>query len=198
MRPFYKLIKDLTGHDVIPTSRATIGITELLAILERVANKAAQEILDNPIVRPRSNEVGNDIEDYVRDVLRGELAIKNVEIGEDAGYPDIKSQITATREVVFIECKTFNPNTRRNTQRSFYLSDGPAVRKKVDCDAIHIAMSYEMDQSGNTYRPHSYKIIDLYDLPCKLKKEWYSDNQSLYRVPRVLASRECSLANHYE
>lgn len=189
MKPFYKVIRKLTGHDVIPASRATVGGRALLVILERVADRAAQKMMDNPIIRSRRNEVGNDIEDYVKDALGEETAIETRNMRQSAGYPDIKSQIATTRETVFIECKTFNSNTKESTQRSFYLSDGPAVREKVDCDAIHVAMSYEMNQNGDTYRPHSYKIIDLYDLPCKLKKEWYSDNRSLYDTPRVLASR---------
>lgn len=189
MKPFYRVIKKLTGYAVIPISRAIVGDDELLAILERVANRAAQEMNRNLIVRSRPNEVGNDIEKRLKRALETETAIKNRDMRQNTGYPDIKSQVTATREVIFIECKTFNPDTRDSTQRSFYLSDGPAVRKKVDCDAIHVAISYEMNRNGDTFRPQSYKIIDLYDLPCKLKKEWHSNNRSLYDDRRVLASR---------
>lgn len=189
MKPFYEVIKTLTCRDIIPTSRAKVGSDELLATLERVANRAAQEMNRNPIVRPRPNEVGNDIEKRLKQALEPETAIENLDMKQNSGYPDIKCRIAATGEVVFIECKTFNPDTRDSTQRSFYLSDGPAVRKKVNCDAIHVAISYEMNRNGNIYRPLSYKIVDLYDLSCNLKKEWYSNNRCLYDNCRVLASK---------
>lgn len=189
MKPFHRIIKELTGWDVIPASKARVGHNELLSILESVANRAAQEVIDNSIVQDRPNEAGNNIEDYVEDALREEITIEIRDMRQKSGYPDIKSQIAATREVVFIECKIFNSKTRDSTQRTFYLSDGPAIREKVDCDAIHVAISYEMNQTGKEYRPHAYKIIDLYDLPCKLKKEWNSNNRYLYDDCRVLASR---------
>ena len=100
-RPFHEVIKELASNEIIPLDDSEFGKDELCATLQRVASKAAADMTEKPIVRPRPNEVGND----------------------------------------------------------------------------------------NT--PLSYKLIDLYDLPCNLKQEWQSSNKELYADERVLASGKC-------
>lgn len=190
-RPFHEVIKELASNEIIPLDDSEFGKDELCATLQRVASKAAADMTEKPIVRPRPNEVGNDIEIYVKDALEIEPEIAVMPMGPSVGYPDIKTQLLRTQEIVFLECKTFGTGKETSSMRTFYLSPGPAVRLKVDCDAMHIAISYEMNRQGNDNTPLSYKLIDLYDLPCNLKQEWQSSNKELYADERVLLSGKC-------
>lgn len=191
LRAFHEVIKELTGYDVIRVSEATVTTDRLLGILDRVSRKAGSDMIANPIVRPRPNEVGNDIERRIQTALRDEDGVSVVPMSYSTGYPDIKANLTDTRETMFIECKTFGIGNEATTMRSFYLSPGRAVRSKVDCDALHVVISYEMQRSGDTYTPCSYKLVDLYNLPCRLKEEWQSTNRYLYDECRVLVSEPC-------
>ena len=190
-RPFHEVIRELASNEIIPLDDSEFGKDELCATLKRVAKKASADMIRNPIIRPRPNEVGNDIETYVKEALNAESDVSVLAMGLNTGYPDIKIQLHKTDEVVFLECKTFGPGKEASSMRTFYLSPGPAVRLKVDCDAMHIAISYEMNRQENEYTPLSYKLVDLYDLPCNLKQEWQSSNKELYADERVLLSGEC-------
>ena len=190
-RPFHEVIKELASNEIISLDDSEVGKDELCATLQRVAENASAEMTQKPIIRPRPNEVGNDIEVYVKEALNAESDVSVVAMGPNTGYPDIKIQLNKTGEIVFLECKTFGTGKETSSMRTFYLSPGPAVRLKVDCDAMHIAISYEMNRQGDEYTPLSYKLIDLYDLPCNLKQEWQSSNKELYADARVLLSGKC-------
>lgn len=190
-RPFHEVIRELASNEIIPLDDSEFGKDELCATLQRVAENASAEMAENPIIRPRPNEVGNDIEAYVKEALNAESDVSVVAMGPSTGYPDIKIQLHKTGEIVFLECKTFGPGKETSSMRTFYLSPGPAVRLKVNCDAMHIAISYEMNRQENEYTPLSYKLVDLYDLPCNLKQEWQSSNKELYAGERVLLSGKC-------
>lgn len=187
---FHEIIRELTGYDVLRVAEVT-NTGRLLDILDRVARNAGSDMNENPIVRPRPNEVGNDIERHIHTALENEEGVSVVPMPYSTGYPDIKANFTDIRETIFVECKTFGIGNEATTMRSFYLSPGPAIKSKVDCDALHVVISYEMQRSGDTYVPRSYKLVDLYDLPCRLKEEWQSTNRHLYDEDRVLTSAPC-------
>lgn len=191
VQPFYEVVKSLTRYDVIPLGDAKVEVNEFKAVLQRIAEKSAYAMKQDPIERPRPNEVGNDAEKFVIDSLEEEPGISVVPMRYKTGYPDIKICLRSTKEVVFLECKTFGLGKANDSMRSFYLSPGKAVTAKIDCNAPHIMMSFEMRQEGNIFTPVTYKLVDLYDLPCNLKEEWQSNNQDLYAEQRVLVSEIC-------
>lgn len=192
VQPFHEVVRILTGtHSVIPIADANIGLNALNAILRRIAERAADAMKQSPIIRSRPNEVGNDVEVYIKDALEIEPGVSIMPMPSSAGYPDIKIYLHDTDEVVFLECKTFGTGKESSSMRSFYLSPGTAIRAKVDCSTVHILMSFEMKVQGNTYTPLSYKLVDLYDLPCNLKEEWQASNKQLYADQRVLVSEIC-------
>jgi len=191
LQAFHEVIKELTGYDVIRVAEATVTTDRLLGILDQVSRKAGSDMIENPIVRPRPNEVGNDIEHRIQTALRNEDGVSVVPMSYSTGYPDIKVNLTDIQETIFIECKTFGIGKGALAMRSFYLSPGPAIRSKIDCDALHVVISYEMQRSGDIYTPCFYKLVDLYDLPCRLKEEWQSTNRYLYDECRVLVSEPC-------
>ena len=182
-KPFYEVIEDLTGFEVIPLTD-TNTVSSVIDTLRRVAERVAKDIKLNPIERSRPNEVGNDVKEMVGNVLAVDKSVNTISIDKGAGYPDFK--ICIDNEIYFLECKIFQSDQINKSMRSFYCSDGPSIRKKINCKAAHILMSFEMKNQENIYTPLYYRLVDLYDLPCRLKKEWNSGNTKLYAEDRVL------------
>ena len=191
VQPFHVVVKKLTEYDVIPLGDAKVDFNEFNIMLQRIAERSAAAMEENPIVRTRPNEVGNDVEKYIINSLEEEGGVSVMPMRYKVGYPDIKIHLNATEEIIFLECKTFGLGKEKNSMRSFYLSRGKAIIAKIDCDAPHIMISFEMSREGDIFTPVTYKLVDLYDLPCKLKEEWYAKNQDLYADERVLASEIC-------
>lgn len=191
VQSFYEVVKLLTEYDVIPLGDAKVDFNEFNTVLQRIAERSAYAMEQDPIERPRPNEVGNDVEKFVIKSLEEEPGISVIPMRYKTGYPDIKIYLHATEEIVFLECKTFGLGKANDSMRSFYLSPGKAVTSKIDCNAPHIMMSFEMRREGDIFTPVSYKLVDLYGLPCKLKEEWQANNRDLYADQRVLVSKIC-------
>ena len=184
---FQTVIQELYGKEVLKFDHKNESNQRVLDKLDRAMISVLHEIQENPIVRPRPNEVGNDMEEPVIAALnKVNLQARAPEAksgkGKSTGYPDI----IANTEIgdIFLEVKTYNKRNETTTFRSFYLS--PSTDPKVHTDACHLLLGFEMENSGNEYRPVSFKIVDLYGLECSLKSEYNSDNRRLYERRRIL------------
>jgi len=74
-------------------------------------------------LRSRPNEVGNDIEPYIKSALNSLGLNADVPIGpkgrkKSTGYPDILFWFN--KSPYYLECKTYNIENIETTQRSFY------------------------------------------------------------------------------
>ena len=186
--PFEVIIKSLCGVEV---ERFDLSIAENVAVLEIIvtAMKAAgNAVRTTPIIRPRPNEVGNDMEPFVIGALKANglsAAAPRTKggFGKATGYPDVR--IATSTKPIFIEVKTYAIETHLTTMRSFYLS--PAEDPKVFEDGYHLLVGFEMVRNGNSYSPSGFKMVDLYGLVCDMKSEFNSDNRRLYEKGRLLA-----------
>ena len=191
-RPFQDVISLICGSRVIRVDRSAPRDTALVSRLTRVAELVMLDLRVSPIVRSRPNEVGNDVEAYVARAIAEVEGLESVRMGRATGYPDIMVHIDGDRWM-YIECKTYSPENKNTSFRSFYLS--PSRSFKVDRDAIHVAMSFCMVPSllpdGRTsFSAVGFKVIDLYDLPVTLKSEWNSSNRELYSRERLLVESD--------
>jgi len=66
---FNIVIEGLSGFKVIPFDKNDYKNKSVLEKLKNVAKIAEQKINKKGILRPRPNEVGNDIEPFVKDAL---------------------------------------------------------------------------------------------------------------------------------
>ena len=107
MQAFHEVIKELTGYNVIRVAEATVTTDRLLDILDQVSRKAGSDMIEDPMVSSSPNKVGNYIERRIQNALRNEDSVSVVPMSYSTGYPDIKANLTDTRETMFIECKTF-------------------------------------------------------------------------------------------
>lgn len=191
------VIEGLSGCKIIPFDKKNKNDIKLLEILKKVAIKAGSEVNKDGIKRSRPNEVGNDIEPYVKDALNkfDMKASTPMTINgkhKSTGYPDIEF-IDGNGRINYIECKTFNIDNIESTQRSFYLS--PSEDFKITKNAHHFVISYEIYVAGrsgsnNVYKCRSWKLVTLENLECDVKYEFNSDNKRLYASKLILAEGE--------
>ncbi len=192
--PFNLVIESISGNKVVPFNRRNKKDIELLKNLIKIAKNSAKEINKKGIKRPRPNEVGNDIEPFVRDALnkigyKADIPITQKGIKKSTGYPDIEF-VDKQDGTSYLECKTYNIKNIATTQRSFYLS--PSDNFKITKDAHHFVISFEVYVVGrrnrnNIYKCKSWKIIDITKLSVDVKYEFQSDNNRLYSKELVLA-----------
>lgn len=195
--PLNLVIQSISGCSIIPFNPNDRKDLSVLNNLKKVAEITGKKINKKGILRPRPNEVGNDIEMFVKESL--------TEIGYNAytpltkngkkkstGYPDIEF-VDEFQRVNYLECKTFNIENIITTQRSFYLS--PSDDFKITKDAHHFAISFEIyverrKQRNNIYKCKSWKILTLENLEVDVKYEFNSDNARLYSKNMILAEGE--------
>ena len=184
--PFNLVIEAMTGKKVVSFDRSNPEHQQVLKLLKKAALKAGGEINKTGILRPRPNEVGNDIENYVRNALNSLDLRADIPIGPSGykkatGYPDILFWFN--NDPYYLECKTYNVETIVTTQRSFYFS--PSDEFKVIYDAPHFILSYEIYVAGekenkHVYKCRHYKILSIESLSLDVKYEFNSDNRRMY------------------
>ena len=194
--PFATVVRSLSGHSIVPADMTSTADTALVAKLAEAAKLCGEEVRNKPILRPRPNEVGNDIEPYVmRAVVAAGLKCERPStrggLLKSTGYPDILLFDEKNRPT-YLECKIYSADTANTSMRSFYLS--PSDDFKVCHEARHFLMAFQMEATAvagsrnSEYKAVAFKLVDLHDLLCDVKYEFNSDNRRLYGPDMVLAS----------
>jgi len=191
--PLSVVIQCLTGHKVIPYDPKDPKDRKLLKVISQAAQITMDQVNSAGIVRPRPNEVGNDIEPYVKQALnslgyKADTPTTSSGGKRSTGYPDIEF-VDEFGRTNYLECKTFNIDNISTTQRSFYLS--PSEDFKVTKDAHHFVISFEIYVEGrqgtkNIYKCKSWKVVDVHNLLLDVKYEFNSDNRRMYSKDLVL------------
>ncbi|MFN4136636.1 MAG: hypothetical protein ACK4G2_13370 [Novosphingobium sp.] len=193
--PFSAVVRSLSGYAILPVNRDDPADAALIETLSTVARLCGEEVRKKPILRPRPNEVGNDIEPYVmRAAMAAGLRCERPKTAGGAlkstGYPDILIYDQEDRPS-YLECKIYSADTASTSMRSFYLS--PSDDFKVCHEARHLLMAFEMEavavpnSRNSEYRAVAFKLVDLHDLLCDVKYEFNSDNRRMYADGMVLA-----------
>lgn len=195
--PLNLVIQSISGYSIIPFNPNDKRDLSVLNNLKKVAEITGKKINKKGILRPRPNEVGNDIEMFVKESLneigyKADTPLTKNGKKKSTGYPDIEF-IDEFQRVNYLECKTFNIENITTTQRSFYLS--PSDDFKITKDAHHFAISFEIyverrKQRNNIYKCKSWKILTLENLEVDVKYEFNSDNARLYSKEMILAEGE--------
>ena len=184
----HELILQICGNKVFPVDLKNKDDVKLVKTLCEVAIDTIHEIKAVPITAKRVNEVGNKIEPYIkRGINKYNGYTAEIPLGKLNGYPDILIKDKVER-YTYIECKTYNKQSAESSFRSFYLS--PSNRFKIVNDARHIVIALEIRYlENNEYVADGFKLIDVYNLKCKLKKEWNASNKELYGLQTLGAWR---------
>ncbi len=194
--PLGIVIEGLSGNKAIPFNKKSKKDKKVLEILKKVAKKVLIDVNKTGILRPRPNEVGNDIEPFVKYALNDFNCLSDTPKTisgkkKSTGYPDIEFKDEFNR-YHYLECKTFNIENVDTTQRSFYLS--PSDDFKITKDAHHFGISFEIfveKSIGNKhlYKVKSWKILDLSQLELDVKHEFNADNKRLYNKKLIIAEK---------
>ena len=192
--PLSLVIGSLCDHKIVPFDLTDSHDKVLLRKLKKVCQIAGADVNTQGIVRSRPNEVGNDIEPFVKNALSvigyiGDTPQTASGKKKATGYPDIEF-IDEFGRTNYLECKTFNIKNISTSQRSFYLS--PSKDFKITKDAHHLVISFEVfvaDNIGRDYvfKCRSWKILSVEKLLVDVKHEFNSDNQRLYANELMLA-----------
>jgi len=193
--PFHLAIRALYRRKVIPLNLKEDKDVQLIETLSQVAQIAGENANRKGIFRSRPNEVGNDIEKFVREALKKvgfnpETPMTAGGTRKAAGYPDIYVKDKYSRHV-YLECKTYNKANINTTQRAFYFSPAEEGRSKIIYDAPHIVMSFEIKQiqrSGRRcYIPVAWKLVSIHSMKVSVKHEFNASNRDIYRREAILA-----------
>ena len=147
-----------------------------------IVDTAGKSINIEGIESRRPNEVGNYCEPYVVNAIRNlgfkaETPMTPSGKRRSAGYPDIEAEICG--KPFYIEVKSYNPDNKDTTQRSFYLS--PSKDFKITQDAFHLIFAFEMRMiKSRIYITNSCTVLDAKNLLCDVKYEFNSDNKRMY------------------
>lgn len=195
--PLNLVIEAISGYQIIPFDGNDTRDKVVLANLMKACKVAGRNVNAHGILRPRPNEVGNDIEPFVRDALlslgyKADTPLTQRGIKKVAGYPDIEF-VDEFGRANYLECKTYNVANVETTQRSFYLS--PSEDFKVTKNAHHFVVSFEIYIAGiqgkqNIYKCRKWKILSVETLLVDVKYEFNSDNARLYAKDLLLAEGE--------
>lgn len=184
--PFNLVVEAMCGKKVLPFSQRQKNHIEILNLLKLAAVDIGKKVNKKGILRSRPNEVGNDIENFVKPALN-KLGLKaDTPSGEggnkkSTGYPDII--FWHNKEPYYLECKTYNLENINTTQRSFYFS--PSDEFKVIYSTVHFLLSFEIYVAGRKkdnyiFKCKNYKILSVEDLSVDVKHEFNSDNKRMY------------------
>ncbi len=192
--PFNLVIEGLSDCKIIPFDKKNKNDVDLLKKIIQAANLAGKEINKKGVLRQRPNEVGNDIELFVKRALtrvgyKADTPKTNSGGKKSTGYPDIEFTDEFAR-VNYLECKTFNIENISTTQRSFYLS--PSDEFKITKNAHHFVLSFEIYVEKNTpknklFKCKSWKLLSVENLDVDVKYEFNADNARLYTKKLIIA-----------
>lgn len=184
--PFNLVIEAMTSKKVISFDFKNANHQKVLDSLKKSALNAGKAINKTGILRSRPNEVGNDIEPYVRSSMNSLGLNADIPTGpngrkKSTGYPDILFWFN--NKPYYLECKTYNIEIIETTFRSFYFS--PSDQFKVIHDAPHFILSFEIYVAGeqgpkHIYKCRHYKLLSIESLSLDVKYEFNSDNKRMY------------------
>ncbi len=194
--PLEFVIEKLSGKKVIPFDKNNKMDIEVLEVLKNTAGRVLEKVNTKGILRPRANEVGNDIEPFVKEALKyfGYKADTPKTANgkkKSSGYPDIEF-IDKFNRINYLECKTYNIKNINTTQRSFFIS--PSNEFKITQNAHHFGISFEVYveksiRNKHLYKIKSWKILDLSKLKLDIKYEFNSDNKRMYNKDMIIGQQ---------
>lgn len=191
--PFPIVIKAISGYSVVPFYKTNSSDNALLSKLATAMQKAIKTANEEGIFTDRPNEVGNNIEPFVRDALNeiGLVATTPITTSgkhKASGYPDVEIREKSGR-VTYLECKTYNPKSEESSFRAFYLQ--PSENFKITADARHLLVGFEIAtakrQRKQAYVPVRWRLYTLHNLRVQVKHEFNASNKDIYQEEALLA-----------
>lgn len=191
--PFSVAIKAISGCDVLSFNKSSKEDKKLLEGLIKSMNLALKNCYQKGILTARPNEVGNQIENFVKEALvscglKAEIPLAVNGRHQSAGYPDILIKDTDSR-FSYLECKTYNQKSVNSSFRAFYFQ--PSKNSKIIHNARHLMASFEIirEKRGNksVFAPVYWRLYTLEKMLVQVKHEFNASNKGMYKPEALLA-----------
>jgi len=186
------VIKATTGYSIIPFDKNDPDDVLLLSKLTEGLQKATETAFKEGIFTKRPNEVGNQIEPFVRSALNSigvSAGTPRTRKGDHkaVGYPDL--EIHFKDRITYLECKTYNISNADSSLRAFYLQ--PSENSKITANAHHLMVGFEIESAKRTQKdafvPIKWRLYSLHHLKVQVKHEFNASNQDLYQSAALIA-----------
>jgi hypothetical protein len=191
--PFPVVLAATTGKNIIPIEPESdrAWLDRLGKVLDRVLGE-----LNDPshgIHRAgRINEASRFIEDQLRQELNQEKGWKCMipftTSGEEqrSGYPDLRL-VLENGNVVYLDPKLFEEDSRNSTLRTFYFEPKTSTNKVQD-DARHLLVAFRHNgKSSADLQLLGWELVDVSRICVRLKAEFQASNLDMYRKDNVVA-----------
>ncbi|MBE2204286.1 MAG: hypothetical protein IAE94_08120 [Chthoniobacterales bacterium] len=191
--PFPVVLAAVTGRKVIPIEPEADKV--LLERLAGVLNKVLADLNDPAREIHRAGRI-NEASRFIEDQLRQELnrqpgwkcSIPKTNAGEEqrSGYPDLQLELE-NGDVVFLDPKLHEENSRTSTLRTFYY-EPKITTNKVHRDARHMLVAIRHNgKTGADLRLLGWELVDVSRICVKLKAEFQASNNDMYQKENVVA-----------
>ncbi len=192
--PFPDVLAATTGKKVIPIDPE--ADKALLARLGQVLDKVLAD-LNEPSQgihqAGRINEASRFIEDQLHKELNlqpgWKCMIPSTAAGGEqrSGYPDLRL-VLENGDVVFLDPKLYEEDSRTSTLRTFYYEPKTTTNKVRD-DGRHLLVAVKHNgKTGRDLRLLGWELVDVSRICVKLKAEFQASNSDMYRKDNVVAS----------
>ena len=183
---FHELVERLARAQVAPIDKSDDEDRILVQQICGVAERAIEDMRNDPITALRANEVGQQAKRRVRQALLAETELKELGGRRSLGYPDFALVARGERRV-YLECKTYDEETIDQRFRRLYLSEpiGHALAPRAN----HLLLGFEMVHHAvpsQVYMPTGFRLVDLHSVPLRRKIEWSAGNREVYSQTHVL------------
>lgn len=191
--PFPDVLAATTGKKVITIDAVTDKA--LLGRLAQVLDKVLGDLNDPSQGIHQAARI-NEASRYIEDQLHKELnlqpgwkcMIPSTGTGEEqrSGYPDLRL-VLENGDIVFLDPKLYEENSRASTLRTFYY-EPKTTTNKVHDDARHLLVAVRHNgKTGRDLRLLGWELVDVSRICVKLKAEFQASNHDMYRKDNVVA-----------
>lgn len=191
---FRDILKSATGHEILPLDEQARRTAEAIS---KWTTEHLEELSEHVRMnyKGRSNELGNFVEDWVRDKLNQESDFRcerprtNDGVAQSSGYPDaLLTHSTNNSQQVYFDVKIFQEKTENSTLRTFYYQ--PTNQSKVQHDAPHLLLAFQVvsliDNNQSPFTVVAVKLKDIYDLEVSFKAEFNASNRVVFGLANAL------------
>ena len=192
--PFSDVLTATTGKKIIPVD--PVNDREWLSRLGRVLDRLLADLNDpaHAIHKVRRiNEASRFIEDQLRFELNRETGWKcmvpSTAAGQEqrSGYPDLRL-VLENGDVVFLDPKLFDEDSRNSTLRTFYY-EPKTTTGKIHDDARQLLVAIPHNgKVGPDLRLLGWDLVDVSKIRVRLKAEFQASNHDMYRKDNVVAT----------
>jgi hypothetical protein len=190
--PFSAVVLATTGHHVRPVDPKleAENLTTITQVIERSVNRINQGVHAFQQAS-RINEASGPIEEEILREFASEPAWKvcfaptaDGKI-QRSGYPDLRLHAPDGR-IYYLDPKLIQEGNRASSFRTFYY-EPKKTTGKINDDAAHLLIGFaHNEQPGEARRIVSWDLIDLAELPIRLKAEFQASNREIYRPAATL------------